>query len=72
MKEHIEKSEAVERACGVLTGRLTSCDDYQPELVRCKDCKNWYNACCGLGTGNCSALERLTFETFSCAYGERR
>ena len=41
-------------------------------VVRCKDCNHWNNACCGLGTGDCHVLERLTFETFFCSYGERR
>ena len=42
------------------------------EVVRCKDCKHWNNACCGLGNGDCHVLARLTFERFFCSYGERR
>lgn len=41
-------------------------------VVRCRDCKHWNNACCGLGTGDCHVLERITFETFFCSYGERK
>lgn len=53
---------------GFVDGKAAAMD----ALVRCKDCKHWNNACCGLGTGDCHVLERLTFETFFCAYGERR
>ena len=41
-------------------------------VVRCKDCKHWNDACHSLGTGDCHPLERVTFKTFFCSYGERK
>ena len=60
------------------------CDDYQPEIVRCKDCK-WWEKFDNLDKGFCHAAKHSLFSTnweisirrkykgdFYCADAERR
>lgn len=44
----------------------------QPEIIRCKDCKHWYNAPASDGYNSCEKDALIRHESFFCGHAELR
>ena len=47
-------------------------DTIEPEIVRCKDCRHWYNAPISDGYNSCEKDALIRHENFFCAAAERK
>lgn len=53
-------------------GTILSDLDIEPELIRCKDCKYWYDAPASDGYNSCEKDALIRHKDFYCAEAERK